>query len=128
MAANNLKMNTSKTEVTIIGSSRQINKSSICHLQVGSDLIELHDGIRYLGAWLDSNLSMHQHIKDKCKAAAFNIRSISAIRKYVDVETAKQLATALVLTHLDYANSILSGLPKGSISHLQKIQNWAAKV
>ena len=35
---------------------------------------------------------------------------------------------ALVLSHLDYTNSLLGGLPKASIAKLQRIQNIAAKV
>ena len=35
---------------------------------------------------------------------------------------------ALVLSHLDYANSLLGGLPKASIAKLQRIQNIAARV
>ena len=35
---------------------------------------------------------------------------------------------ALVLSHLDYANSLLGGLLKTSIAKLQRIQNIAAKV
>ena len=35
---------------------------------------------------------------------------------------------ALVLSHLDYANSLVRGLPKASIAKLQRIQNIAAKI
>lgn len=52
----------------------------------------------------------------------------SDIRPYIDIETAKMLASALVLSHLDYANSVLCGLPTKSIQKLQRVQNWAAKV
>ena len=32
------------------------------------------------------------------------------------------------MSHLDYANSILTGLPKASIHQLQRVQNMAAKM
>ena len=35
---------------------------------------------------------------------------------------------ALVMSHLDYANSILVGLPKVSIDQLQRVQSIAAKI
>ena len=34
----------------------------------------------------------------------------------------------LVVSHLDYCNSILVGVPKVTLSQLQRIQNMAAKV
>ena len=84
--------------------------------------------LKHLGVWLDQTLSFKHHIKLKCQTAAANIRKISMIRRYIDVNTAKQLASALVLSHLDYSNSILCGLPNSTIMMLQRIQNWAAKV
>jgi hypothetical protein len=50
------------------------------------------------------------------------------IRKYIDSDTAKLLASSLVLSHLDYSNNILSGLPNNTLHQLQRVQNWAAKV
>ena len=71
---------------------------------------------------------MLDHIKLKCQTAAYNIRRIASVRRFIDTSTAKMLASSLVLVHLDYSNSILAGLPKTSIHLLQRIQNWAAKV
>ena len=40
----------------------------------------------------------------------------------------QMLATSLVLSHLDYSNSLLCILPKNSQIKLQRVQNWAAKI
>ena len=53
---------------------------------------------------------------------------MSRIRKFIDIETAKLLAVTLVLSQLDYANSIFAGLPDTIFAMLQNVQNWAAKV
>ena len=43
-------------------------------------------------------------------------------------DPAKDNTCNFVLSHLDYSNSIMCGLPDGSIAMLQRVQNWSAKV
>ena len=128
MSANRLKLNPTKTEVIAFGSAQMLNKSTVASIDVVGDRIALGDCIKYLGANLDSTLSFKEFISQKCKSAAINIRNIAYIRKFIDVHLAKQLASALVLSHLDYSNSVLCGLPASSIAPMQRIQNWAARM
>ena len=127
MSANRLKMNPAKTEVITFGSPCLIAKQSISSINVAGDEINTSDCIKYLGAYLDATLSFKEFIKQKCKIAVINIRNISQIRKYIDIKTAKQLASSLILSHLDYSNNILSGLPASTLKPLQGVQNWAAR-
>ena len=53
---------------------------------------------------------------------------IKATRKFLTKVTSTKGIIALVMSHLDYANSILVGLPKISISQLQRVQHIAAKI
>ena len=84
--------------------------------------------MRYLGAYLDPALNLKQHIKMKCRAAMLNLLKIKATRKYLATKAYAKAVITLVMTHLDYANSILTGLPKASICQLQRVQNMAAKI
>jgi hypothetical protein len=63
-----------------------------------------------------------------CKKAILNIKSIGRIRKYLSKEDLKRLVNALVISRLDYANSILYGLPKYELDKLQRVQNAAARL
>ena len=83
---------------------------------------------RYLGAYLDSTLNLKQHIKVKCKAAMLNLLKIKAIRKYLTTKACPKAVITLMMTHLDYANSILTLLLKASIPQLQRVQNMVAKI
>jgi hypothetical protein len=104
------------------------SKTQTQSINVAGEIVSFSDGFRYLGVYLDSRLNLKEHVQRKVKVAAGNIRKISCIRKYIDLDTAKLLATSLVLTHLDYSNSVLSGLPQSTLNKLQRVQNWAAKV
>lgn len=110
-ASNRIKMPTGLESINVNGT--QINRSEV---------------VRLLGAWLDKELNMKHHVKVKAKAASINLQRLKKIRSFLTQEAAKTLVVSLVLSHLDYANSLLSGLAIKTISILQKIQDLAAKM
>ena len=58
----------------------------------------------------------------------FNLFRICSIRQYLTQEATQVLVSSLVMSHIDYANSLLMGLPQCDIQKLQTIQNMAAKL
>ena len=128
MDAVRLKMNNSKTKFIYFGGPRQLEKCIISQIKVNGEQIPRSQMMRYIGAYLDPTLNLKQHIKIKCKAAMLNLLKIKATRKYLTTEACTKAVITLVMSHLDYANSILTGLPKASIHQLQRVQNMAAKV
>ena len=128
MAANRLKMNPTKTEFIYFGSRQMLEKCEIEFLNVTGDIINRTDLIRCLGVWLDSQLSFNHHVNQKCKVAYINIRNIRSIRKFITVEIGQVLVSSLVLSHLDYCNAILYGLPENTLHKMQRVENCAAKL
>ena len=63
-----------------------------------------------------------------CKIGFFQLRTICKIWKFLTTSAAKCLVNALVLSHVDYANSLLVNLPEKLIARLQRLQNAAAKL
>ena len=53
------------------------------------------------------------------------IRFIGRLKKYLNKDHLKMLVNALVMTRLDYCNSLYRGLPKREIDKLQRVQNCA---
>ena len=56
------------------------------------------------------------------------LRNIRNIRKKLDFDTAKILVQSLILSKLDYCNSLLAGTPECHLSRLQRVQNMACRV
>ena len=121
-----LKMNPSKTEFIYFGSKPQLKKCEVQSLKVSGDLIQRVDMIRYLGIYMDTHLTYKHHITKKCKAAMINYFKIKSIRPLLDVKTTARLCLSLCISHLDYCNSVLYGLPDTTLNRFQRIQNMCA--
>ena len=52
-----LKMNPSKTEFILFSNQIQLNKCTTKDINVNGDLVVRWNVVRYLGVWMDSNLS-----------------------------------------------------------------------
>ena len=57
-----------------------------------------------------------------------NLQGIKLVRPFLNPEACTTLMLGLVISHLDYCNSILVGLPDVSINQMQRVQNLVAKV
>ena len=57
-----------------------------------------------------------------------SIFKIKNIRKYLTQSATEILVLSTVVSHLNYCNSILAGLPNSEISQMQRVQNIAAKL
>ena len=125
---NMLSTNPGKTEVIHFTSRFQKQPIALDTFKFANTDVTVSDKVRNLGVIMDKNLSFTNHINDMCKKATLAIRSIGRIRKYLPNDGIKRLVNALVMSRLDYSNSLLYGLPKYQIDKLQRLQNTAARL
>ena len=127
MTANKLQLNDNKTEAMIILSNRMSVHSSLPSvIHIGDADVPFVSSVKNLGVTLDSTLSMPQHISNTCKAAYIQIRNTSSIRHLLTTQAT--LVCSLVLSRLDFCNSLLPGCPQYLLDKLQKVQNAAARL
>ena len=69
MDANRLKMNGSKTEFIMFGHRKQLQKCITSSINIDGDSVNRLHIVKYLGALLDEELTLKQHIQHKCKSA-----------------------------------------------------------
>ena len=120
-------MNAFKTEYIYFGSSHQITKCENKSLDVNGELVERTEVIKYLGAFMDEQLNMQKHITEMCRKAMYGLYRLKQVRKVLTDEATETIAVGIVMSHLDYSNAILIGLPKQEISRLQREQVLAAR-
>ncbi|KAK7107751.1 hypothetical protein V1264_015614 [Littorina saxatilis] len=128
MIDNKLKLNDSKTEVMLSGSRHALNQIDCTSLTIGDTQIVSQTAVKDLGVYLDSALTMQKHISFVCKCAFFELRKISSVRSFLTLQATVQLVSSLILSRLDYCNSLLAGLPTEELDRLQRVQNSAARL
>ena len=109
-AANKLQLNEDKTEVLLIATNRRPDDPT--SLRIGKPSIHFVNSARNLGVIVDSKLSMKEQVNKICQSAYLEIRRIGSVRHFLSEEATKTLVTSLVLSRLDYCNSLLAGIPQ----------------
>ena len=89
-------------------------------------IIEQVDEMKVLGIIFDKQLTWKPHISKVIQDCFSTLRTMKLLRRLLPFHVRKQLASALVLSKLDYGNIITNRLPKFMVNRLQNVQNAAA--
>ena len=122
MLHNKLQMNDGKAEAILFARKGLATEHLPKSIKINDTAINFVLMLRDLGVTLDSSLSFNQHVMNTCRSAFLELRCIGLICKYckyLTVDAAKTIVCSLVLSRLDYCNSILSEPPKCLIHKLQ---------
>ena len=78
--------------------------------------------------YLDTAMTLGKQISTTCQTAYMHMRRINSIRQYLTGSADKTIIQMIVVSRLDYCNSLYNGLPMKSIIKLQLAQNSAARI
>ena len=101
--------------------SSKLTKPSTLNQNWSNDIC-FSRSVRNLGVIFDDKLCMKQQVSKICQSAYLELRRISSIKHVLTVDATKTLVTSLVLSHLDYCSSLLSGIPQQLIDKLQRFK------
>ena len=71
---------------------------------------------------------MNAHVSNISRTCYFELRRLASIRRFLTSTATVTLVSAFVLSRIDYCNSLLFGSTHDVTSHLQRVQNYAARV
>ena len=111
MTQNLLKLNSDKTEFILFGTQQQLSKVDDISLHISSDTIKPRDHVGNLGFIMDSLLKNRSHVNKITSSCYCKLHDIARIRPSLDTKSAQLIVQALVLSNIDYCNSLLAGSP-----------------
>ena len=71
---------------------------------------------------------MNAHVSIIARTCYFELRRLASIRRFLTSTATATLVSAFVLSRIDYCSSLLFGSTHDVTSHLQRKQNYAARV
>ena len=114
-----LQLNDSKTEILVITTPSSAGKHNLTDGITGDSILKPTTIARNMGVMFDSAFNMKSQVSKLCQTAA--------IRDCLTQHATELLVHALiVISRLDYGNSLLYGLPDLLLDKLQRAQNAAA--
>ena len=122
-----LKLNPTKTELIWLDRAHAIQKlPQQPRLRMNSNEVSSSSSVRNLGLIIDSGLTLATHVSIIARNCSYQLRRKRQGKKCLDESSVKTLVQALVLSRLDYCNSILANLPDVTPAPLVRVQHYAA--
>ena len=133
MVQNFMKLNESKTQLLIIGKPLVLQKFNLnMEIQLGG--IEIKpteckgDKWKSLGVKLDETLNMERQINSVRQKCCWTLTNIRTIGRYLDESIKLMLVKQLIISKLDYCNSLYMNLPKKRLRKLKSILNGCVRL
>ena len=105
-----------------------MDKISISELSIDHVKVSAVCNVRNLGTWFDNRLSMKTAINKTCQSGLYHLNNIGRIKRFLSFEDRKLIVQAIVMSRIDYCNSLLYGVAATNLSKLQRVQNAAVRL
>ena len=127
--ANMLKLNDDKTEHILATPIRTKHLYTLpTSITIGNAKIPFKQSMKNLGITLDCHLIMNAHVSNIAQTCYFELRHLESIHRFLTNTATATIVSAFALSRIDYSNSLLFGSTHDVTSHLQRMQNYAARM
>ena len=123
------KLNDNETELMLVTSKRTEHLHSLpTSIIIGNAQFPFKQPVKNFGLTSDCHLSMNAHVYTIARTCYFEMRRLASIRRFMTSIATATFVSAFALSRIDFCNSLLFGSTHDLTSHLQRIQNYEARV
>ena len=84
--------------------------------------------VRDLGVYIDADVTMRAHVTTVVRSCFAALRQIRSVRRSLPRHALLTLVRALIVSKVDYCNSVLAGMSRHLHDRLQSVLNAAARL
>ena len=123
-----LKENPNKRELLFVTARSRCQEDDGVPLTLAGWTVTPNSLVPYLGVSLDSCFTMEKQVDLVRRSAYHHLRLIRRTLDLLDLSSTKLLIQSLVVSRLEYCNSLLVGLPASFTQKLKRVQKSAARL
>ena len=128
LCANKLTLNLRKTKYLIFQPRQKVDYNLLPPLSIAGQCLEQVSKIKYLGIYIDSHLSWHDHIDYVCDKVSKSINIMTKIKSYLGNQCLTSIYYSLVYPYLIYGCLLWGNNYDNSLSQLIRLQNKAVRI
>ena len=119
-----IKLNTDKTQFTVMHIDNLLQPNDPIlkfNLRHNNSNLSQTSTLKILGVDLTSEFGLNRFINNKVRACNFHLRNLRNIRNCLPMSTKILLVTSLILSKLDFCNSLLAGSTDKDLKPLKRV-------
>ena len=119
--ANQLSMNSTKSMGMLFSNNKKLKLDEIT---INDTSIKMVSHTKFLGIWIDKNLTWHEHISRVHQKIQKNLHLFRAGKNFLDIHSKRLLYFAQIQSHLNYGLALWGNMSSTTLlNKLQKVQN-----
>ena len=122
MKANRLSLNVKKSKLIIFKSKRKIIPVESFSIKLNGYKLEPTDNVKYLGLYLDQNLSFDYHINQLSKKLSRTNGILSKLRHFTTKETLISVYYSLFYSHILYGCPVWTLTTLNNLNYISILQ------
>ena len=125
LSANKLTLNVKKSKYMLITRKRSAPN---LNLLINSSSLDSCDSYKYLGVYIDRNLSWCTHVDYLCRKIVKGCGGLAKLRHCVNINILKNVYYALIHSYLRYGIAVWGNASANILKPLQTIVNKALRI
>ena len=128
LKANRLSINVKKSKLVIFKSKRKIIPPESFSIKLNGYKLEPTDNVKYLGLYLDQNLSFDYHINQLSKKLGRSNGILSKLRHYTSKDTLISVYYSLIYSHILYGCPVWTLTSLNNLNHISILQKKCLRI